>query len=172
MKDNILYATQTLETVQFAKRQNSLFRSTPRACRMVELGLKARQQCLWSVFVDDLTGRTPSYIVAMAKAYAGRRADVDVIFHDKELGPVNTGLKWYIKIIKHDEKEQRIMENNRQTLCKPCAVKLSQQGRRLKALPGKSDKITCDKCGRRRYGLTYIEIPMDRLMEDKVRESK
>ena len=40
-------------------------------------------------------------------------------------------------------------------LCKPYAVALSRRGTRLVALPGKSDKITCAQCGRRRYGLTY-----------------
>lgn len=59
------------------------------------------------------------------------------------------------------------MESDRRTLCKPCAVGLSHQGKRLKALPGKTEKITCAECGRRRYGLVYVEIPPDRSKESE-----
>lgn len=40
-------------------------------------------------------------------------------------------------------------------LCKPCAVEKSRQGVRLKTVSGRTDKITCAVCGRRRYGRTY-----------------
>ena len=43
-------------------------------------------------------------------------------------------------------------------LCRPCAEELKRQGKKLtgKAL-GVDAKITCDKCGRRRYGQAYEE---------------
>lgn len=40
------------------------------------------------------------------------------------------------------------------TLCKPCAIAMAQD-HKLKALPGRTDKITCARCERRRYGLAY-----------------
>lgn len=40
-------------------------------------------------------------------------------------------------------------------LCKPCAVEKSRQGVRLKSVSGRTDKITCAACGRRRFGRTY-----------------
>lgn len=43
----------------------------------------------------------------------------------------------------------------RMDLCKPCAVEKSRQGVRLKSVSGRTDKITCAACGRRRYGRTY-----------------
>lgn len=43
----------------------------------------------------------------------------------------------------------------REDLCKPCAVEKSQKGYRLTPCPGRTDKITCDGCGRRRFGRTY-----------------
>lgn len=44
----------------------------------------------------------------------------------------------------------------KKTLCKPCAVEIAaRRDREVKQLPGRSEKITCDKCGRRRYGLPY-----------------
>lgn len=43
-------------------------------------------------------------------------------------------------------------------LCRPCAEEPKRQGKKLtgKAL-GVDAKITCDKCGRRRYGQAYEE---------------
>lgn len=44
----------------------------------------------------------------------------------------------------------------KKNLCKPCAVETAaRKDREVKQLPGRSEKITCDKCGRRRYGLPY-----------------
>ena len=40
------------------------------------------------------------------------------------------------------------------TLCKPCAISL-ERDHKLKALPGRTEKITCAQCNRRRYGLAY-----------------
>lgn len=40
------------------------------------------------------------------------------------------------------------------TLCKPCAIAMAQ-GHKLKAQPGRAEKITCARCDRRRYGLAY-----------------
>ena len=31
----------------------------------------------------------------------------------------------------------------------------ARRDREVKQLPGRSEKITCDKCGRRRFGLPY-----------------
>jgi hypothetical protein len=42
----------------------------------------------------------------------------------------------------------------KKTLCKPCAIELSAK-RRVDRVGGRSEKITCDICGRRRYGITY-----------------
>lgn len=44
-------------------------------------------------------------------------------------------------------------------LCKPCAVALSRRGWKLKAHAGRSEKITCEECRRRRYGVTYDAVP-------------
>ncbi len=44
-------------------------------------------------------------------------------------------------------------------LCKPCAVARSRSRVRLKTVSGRSDKITCADCGRRRYGQTYEVAP-------------
>lgn len=44
----------------------------------------------------------------------------------------------------------------KKVLCKPCAAATAaRQDREVKQLPGRSEKITCDKCGRRRFGLHY-----------------
>lgn len=40
-------------------------------------------------------------------------------------------------------------------LCTPCAAGLRVAGNKLKKLPGKSVKITCGGCGRRRFGVEY-----------------
>lgn len=40
-------------------------------------------------------------------------------------------------------------------LCVPCAEGLRAAGASLKTLTGKSQKITCEECGRRRFGLAY-----------------
>ena len=37
-----------------------------------------------------------------------------------------------------------------------CAVATdARRDREVKQLPGRSEKITCDKCGQRRFGLPY-----------------
>lgn len=41
------------------------------------------------------------------------------------------------------------------TLCKPCAVYLKERGKTVTPLSGRSGKITCDACGRRRFGISY-----------------
>jgi len=44
----------------------------------------------------------------------------------------------------------------KKNLCKPCAVEIAaRKDREVQQLPGRSEKITCDKCGRRRFGLPY-----------------
>lgn len=40
-------------------------------------------------------------------------------------------------------------------LCKPCAAALEANGKTVKPIGGRSEKITCDVCGRRRYGTAY-----------------
>ncbi len=50
-------------------------------------------------------------------------------------------------------------EREQVELCKPCAVARSRSGVRLKTVSGRSDKITCADCGRRRYGQTYEVAP-------------
>ena len=42
-----------------------------------------------------------------------------------------------------------------QEMCKPCALALAAEGERVKTLPGRSEKITCARCGRRRFGVSY-----------------
>lgn len=44
----------------------------------------------------------------------------------------------------------------KKTICKPCAVEIAaRRDQEVKQLLGRSEKITCDKCGSRRYGLPY-----------------
>lgn len=40
-------------------------------------------------------------------------------------------------------------------LCKPCAAMLEAKGKIVKHVGGRSEKITCAVCGRRRYGTAY-----------------
>lgn len=40
-------------------------------------------------------------------------------------------------------------------LCKPCSLGLAADGKNVKQVPGRCEKITCAQCGRRRYGVTY-----------------
>ena len=40
-------------------------------------------------------------------------------------------------------------------LCKPCALGMSADNKKLKQESGRCEKITCEKCGRRRYGVAY-----------------
>lgn len=40
------------------------------------------------------------------------------------------------------------------TLCKPCAIKLAET-HTMKERPARDVKITCEACGRRRYGCAY-----------------
>lgn len=40
-------------------------------------------------------------------------------------------------------------------LCKPCAIKLSSLGKDVVLSYGRSEKITCAECGKRRFGCTY-----------------
>ena len=40
-------------------------------------------------------------------------------------------------------------------LCKPCSLGEVADGKKVKQLPGRTDKITCAKCGRRRFGAEY-----------------
>lgn len=41
------------------------------------------------------------------------------------------------------------------TLCKPCAMGLVADGKKIKQVSGRCEKITCAQCGRRRYGVRY-----------------
>ena len=40
-------------------------------------------------------------------------------------------------------------------LCKPCAKALEAGGKTVKQAGGRSEKITCAECGRRRFGVSY-----------------
>ena len=41
-------------------------------------------------------------------------------------------------------------------LCKPCAVDIAaRRDRMVTPLPERTEKITCDKCGKRRFGQAY-----------------
>lgn len=40
-------------------------------------------------------------------------------------------------------------------LCRPCAMGMLADNKKLKQESGRSEKITCAKCGRRRFGVTY-----------------
>lgn len=40
-------------------------------------------------------------------------------------------------------------------LCKPCAIKLAADGAAVKSTGGRTKKITCAECGRRRFGVAY-----------------
>lgn len=53
-----------------------------------------------------------------------------------------------------DNKQQGML------LCRPCAEELKRQGRKLLSRSlGRDTKITCEKCGRRRYGAAYEDKP-------------
>ena len=41
------------------------------------------------------------------------------------------------------------------TLCKPCSLGMVADGKKVKQVAGRCEKITCAKCGRRRYGIKY-----------------
>ena len=41
------------------------------------------------------------------------------------------------------------------TLCKPCSLGAVADGKKVKQVDGRCGKITCAKCGRRRYGIKY-----------------
>ena len=43
----------------------------------------------------------------------------------------------------------------KKTLCKPCAMALTASGKSVVLTFGRSEKITCDECGKRRFGCTY-----------------
>ena len=43
----------------------------------------------------------------------------------------------------------------KKALCKPCSLGLIADGKKVKQLPGRTDKITCAKCGKRRFGAEY-----------------
>ena len=44
----------------------------------------------------------------------------------------------------------------KQNLCQPCAVETAaRKDRAVQQSPGRSEKLTCDKWGRRRFGLPY-----------------
>lgn len=47
-------------------------------------------------------------------------------------------------------------------LCRPCAEEMKKKGFKLdrKSL-GTDAKITCERCGRRRYGSEYTEIKQE-----------
>lgn len=48
------------------------------------------------------------------------------------------------------------MISGRLDLCRPCMERMRGNGEKLEAVKGGSDyKITCSRCGRRRYGATY-----------------
>ena len=40
-------------------------------------------------------------------------------------------------------------------LCKPCSLGLVADGKSVKQVAGRCEKITCAQCGRRRYGSAY-----------------
>lgn len=40
-------------------------------------------------------------------------------------------------------------------LCKPCALGMSADYKKLKPAGGRCEKITCAACGRRRFGVAY-----------------
>lgn len=43
----------------------------------------------------------------------------------------------------------------KKALCKPCMLTLVAQGKTVKQAGGRSEKITCSECGRRRFGCAY-----------------
>ena len=43
----------------------------------------------------------------------------------------------------------------KKALCKPCALGIGATGKRVEVAEGLRGKLTCDGCGRRRFGRTY-----------------
>nr|WP_326184233.1 hypothetical protein [uncultured Oscillibacter sp.] len=49
------------------------------------------------------------------------------------------------------------MEYKKMDLCRPCTIAIESEGKKL-CLPvkhGINNKVTCGRCQRRRYGMTY-----------------
>lgn len=40
-------------------------------------------------------------------------------------------------------------------LCGICAIKLRESGMEVKQVGGRMEKISCQECGKRKYGTTY-----------------
>lgn len=57
-------------------------------------------------------------------------------------------------------------------LCKPCAAALEASGKAVKHVGGRSEKITCAVCGRRRYGTAYDVTGRTTRRKIDVREEK
>lgn len=51
---------------------------------------------------------------------------------------------------------ERVMEYRRIDLCRPCAEEMRAKGKRLRPVRhGVDNKVSCQRCQRRRYGATY-----------------
>lgn len=47
------------------------------------------------------------------------------------------------------------MMKTKKTICGMCAIVLREQGMQLTQLGGRTEKISCAHCGKRRYGTEY-----------------
>ena len=54
-----------------------------------------------------------------------------------------------------EEMEGKVTGQEKKNLCKPCALGLRAEGHKVEALSGRSAKVTCEQCGRRRFGMAY-----------------
>lgn len=53
------------------------------------------------------------------------------------------------------QKLKEVKQFVKKKLCKPCAVMLQEQGKTVVFAKGCQEKITCDECGKRRFGCIY-----------------
>ena len=59
------------------------------------------------------------------------------------------------------------MQNEIKTLCGVCAALMKEAGLQLRQLPGRTEKVNCENCGRRRFGGVYeIDPSQSRLRRD------
>ena len=46
-------------------------------------------------------------------------------------------------------------QNEPKVLCGVCAALMKEAGVKIRQLPGRTEKVTCENCGRRRFGGAY-----------------
>ena len=47
-------------------------------------------------------------------------------------------------------------QNEPKVLCGVCAALMKEAGVKIRQLPGRTEKVTCEHCGKRRFGGSYV----------------